>query len=369
MNGLAICAGVDGIGLGLGIAVPGYRTCCAVEREAAAAAILVARQKDGSLPPFPIWDCVTTFDGRPWRGKIQIVHAGIPCQPWSVAGKQLGTSDERWIWPDVLRIIREVEPGIVFLEEVRGFIQGGLGLVIRDLADLGYVGHYDIFSASEVGAPHKRERCFTIGVRWDRLAYARREYGELQQRSIRDEHPRICSRVALSPLRGLGVLREPSGGDGQPDGGDKGMGDAGREYRELQQREIRAEHSRAGCALADPGDGLISQPRRGSQGRDGAGSGGESVPLFPPGPSDIEGWRRLLADYPWLAPAISEEEAQCLFRRNADGTTSRLDFDVTPRADRLRALGNAVCPLQCCVAFAILSKRAGLNLCQDDWGR
>jgi len=86
-HGLSLCAGAGGIDLGLTIACPGYRTVCYVEREAYAAATLVARMEDKALDPAPLWDDVTTFDGRPWRGAVDILIGGYPCQPFSVAGK------------------------------------------------------------------------------------------------------------------------------------------------------------------------------------------------------------------------------------------------------------------------------------------
>lgn len=95
MNGLAVCSGADGFGLALGLIVPSYRTVCHVEREAAAAALLATRMAHGEMAEAPIWDDVATFDGRPWRGLVDILTAGFPCQPWSCAGKRKGCKDER----------------------------------------------------------------------------------------------------------------------------------------------------------------------------------------------------------------------------------------------------------------------------------
>jgi DNA (cytosine-5)-methyltransferase 1 len=377
MNGLALCAGVDGIGLGLGIAVPSYRTVCAVEREASAAAILVARQEDGSLHPFPVWDCLSTFDGKPWRGVVDLIHAGIPCQPWSVAGKQLGVEDERWIWADVLRIIREVEPQFIFLEEVRGFIRGGLGLVIRDLADCGYVGQYDIFRASDVGAPHRRERVFVLAH-----ANAGRRginvcggiFNGERETCGRDADGRD-TQLAHPPLRGLGVRGEPSGGGGLAD-----AGPAGEDVRtcEFCGYEFDAACGRYGCPNCE-GEGLAdtSQPRlQGTElsascgdgtGRGAPGSVAELrgtlplFPLFPPGPSDAAAWRDILAQWPLLAPAISEEEIVANFRDPLNGLARSL---AGSRADALRAGGNGVVSLAGALAFVILARRAGL----DFWG-
>ena len=114
--GLSLCSGAGGLDLGLTIAIPGYRTLGYVERDSFAAAILVARMENAALDQAVVWDDVGTFDGRPWRGAVDFLSAGYPCQPFSVAGKRLGADDPRHLWPHVARIIGEVEPPFVFLE-------------------------------------------------------------------------------------------------------------------------------------------------------------------------------------------------------------------------------------------------------------
>jgi DNA (cytosine-5)-methyltransferase 1 len=93
MNELALFAGAGG-GI-LGGELLGWRTICAVERDPYAASVLLARQNDGLLPPFPVWDDVCTFDGRPWRGRVDVVSGGFPCQDISAAGKGAGITGER----------------------------------------------------------------------------------------------------------------------------------------------------------------------------------------------------------------------------------------------------------------------------------
>jgi DNA (cytosine-5)-methyltransferase 1 len=163
---MALCAGAGGLELGLHIALgDDYRCVVYVEREAYAAATLVARMADQALDTAPVWDDLTTFDGKPWRGSVDIVSAGFSCQPWSAAGKQLGIEDERWIWPDIERIVREVEPEWVFLENVAGLVRGGLEHVLRGLAVQGFDAEWDTLSAAEVGAPHLRTRLFILAYR------------------------------------------------------------------------------------------------------------------------------------------------------------------------------------------------------------
>lgn len=162
MFGLSLCAGAGGLDLGLHIAHAGYRTVCYVEREAYAAATLVARMEDAALDQAPIWDDITSFDGRPWRGCVDIIHGGYPCQPFSVAGKRLGDKDERHLWPHIARIVREVRPRLCFFENVSGHLRLGYRQVHDDLRRMGYGVAAGLFTAAEVGSPHKRERLFIL---------------------------------------------------------------------------------------------------------------------------------------------------------------------------------------------------------------
>src|SRR5574341_183473 len=118
MNELALFAGAGG-GL-LGSKLLGWRTVCAVEREPYRVARLMQRQDEGPLDPFPVWDDARTFSGHPWRGLVDVVSAGFPCQPFSVAGRRRADADERNMWPDTARIIGEVRPRFALLENAPG---------------------------------------------------------------------------------------------------------------------------------------------------------------------------------------------------------------------------------------------------------
>lgn len=164
MNGLAICAGVAGIDIGLSIVDPQYRTVCYVERESYAAAALATRMEQGALDPCPVWDDLATFNGRRWRGFVDIVHAGLPCQPYSLIGKQKGESDERYLWPEFFRVVDEISPSLVFLENVPNLLQW-FRRIGEELFLLGYRFEVGIFSAAEIGASHQRERLFILAHR------------------------------------------------------------------------------------------------------------------------------------------------------------------------------------------------------------
>jgi DNA (cytosine-5)-methyltransferase 1 len=161
MNELALFAGAGG-GI-LGGKLLGWRTVCAVEFDEHARNVLVARQNDGSLEPFPIWDDVRTFDGKPWRGRIDIISGGFPCQDISVAGKQKGLDGERsGLWSEYARIIGEVMPRYCFIENSPQLVRLGLNRVISDLAEMGYVSKWGIVGARHVTNTHKRDRIWIL---------------------------------------------------------------------------------------------------------------------------------------------------------------------------------------------------------------
>jgi DNA (cytosine-5)-methyltransferase 1 len=162
MNELALFAGAGG-GI-LGGKLLGWRTVCAVERDAYAAQVLAQRQNDGLLEVFPIWSDVCSFDGKPWRGIVDVISGGFPCQDISAAGKGAGIEGERsGMWKEFARIIGDVMPRYVFVENSPMLTTRGLGTVLRDLAALGFDAEWAVLSAADVGAPHLRERIWIVG--------------------------------------------------------------------------------------------------------------------------------------------------------------------------------------------------------------
>ena len=255
---LSLFSGIGGLDLGVKLAVPRARTVGYVERDAFAAAVLVARMEDAALDEAPIWDDVSTFDGQAWRGRVDCIVGGFPCQDISLAGRGAGIAEgtRSGLWLEYARIIRDVAPRYVFVENVSALLARGMDIVLRDLAELGFDAEWDVFRACDVGAPHIRRRVFIM-------------------------------------------------------------------------------------AHAD-GDGLEGERRGGllDSERPALGRHAHRCRAFPPGPDDAVGWRDWLAVHPGTEPTV---------RRDADGTTARLD--------QLRALGNGVVPLVAAQAWRVLSER------------
>lgn len=183
MNELALFAGAGG-GI-LGGKLLGWRTVCAVEWESYPASVLCARQNDGLLPPFPIWDDVQTFDGKPWRGIVDVVSGGFPCQDISVAGNGDGLDGERsGMWREMARIIGEVRPRFAFVENSPMLITRGLERVLADLTAMGYDSRWGVISASDIGANHQRRRIWIVANSryWSRRDKRSIEGGQISQK-------------------------------------------------------------------------------------------------------------------------------------------------------------------------------------------
>ena len=186
---ISICTGAGGLDLGFRLAHPAARTVCYVEREAFPVVNLVTAMEANLLDAAPVWDDLQTFDGSPWRGVVDWLIGGIPCQPHSVAGKKRGAADERNLWPDARRVIGECLPGAIFMENVPGIARYYFDTIGPELRGLGYRTEEGLFSAEEVGAPHIRERFFVLGYA-DRevLSFAeRRMEGNQLRAGDRDE--------------------------------------------------------------------------------------------------------------------------------------------------------------------------------------
>jgi DNA (cytosine-5)-methyltransferase 1 len=288
--------------------------------------------EEASLDSAPVWDDITTFDGKPWRGVVDIITSGDPCQPFSVAGKRLGESDERYIWADIARVVQEVSPRFVFLENVAGAIEFRAGCK-RELEGMGYRVEAGLFSAEEVGAPHQRVRLFLLADSRQRavpVSSASGAVGEGRGTTARtggelahSQGRRIAPRTRTAGHLERGAVAESGG--------------------ELQHAENNAAIERISMAhtCGDGGPTGLSGQDQGQEGNTGEPFDyRHELPLFPPRPNDLEAWREVLEeteDGPCVEPAV---------RRMADWTTYRVE--------RLQALGNAVVPLTAALAFVTL---------------
>ena len=168
---LSLCSGYGGIGIGIKRIFPNLRDIAHVEIEAYACANLVAKMETDKMDATPIWTDLKTFSFSEFYGVVDILTGGFPCQPFSSAGQQKSTEDERHLFPYILKGIQEARPSIVFLENVEGIIhcktaegKSVLHYVLGELERVGYTATAGIFSAEEVGAPHRRKRVFILGI-------------------------------------------------------------------------------------------------------------------------------------------------------------------------------------------------------------
>lgn len=159
-----ICAGAGGQALGLAMA--GFVHVALVEYEQEYCNVLKANRPEWNV----ICADVHKFDGHPYEG-VDLLAGGVPCPPFSVAGKQLGKDDERDLFPEAIRLIREIRPSAVMLENVRGFLDSGFeeyrDHIFTEIKKLGYVTHIKLLNASDYGVPQLRPRVVIVGIRKD----------------------------------------------------------------------------------------------------------------------------------------------------------------------------------------------------------
>jgi DNA (cytosine-5)-methyltransferase 1 len=282
---LSLFTGYGGLTLGLRLTGLPVRTIGYCDNEHYIQKLIKARIKDGFLDDAPVIGDICT-DWTPYRGLVDIITAGFPCQPHSNAGKREGEADERNLWPDTRRCISEVGPRFVLLENVPGIISNGYaGVVTGELSELGYDAVWGIVSAADVGAPHLRKRWWCLGVMAD------------------SEHKRYEERM-------------------QP----KTTSNRGRQIGVMADTD-----SQRGC-----GRNTVWQDAENAwESSTATGIEFSFLPVWPPGPSDIDKWRQLFRERPDLAPAITQE-AERSFRGVDDGPAHRVD--------RLKATGNGVVP-------------------------
>ena len=373
-NVLSLCAGVGGLELGISLALgllgERARGVCYVEREAAAAASLVASMEAGWLHPAPVWSDLLTFDARAWRGLVHILASGDPCQDNSVAGKREGEDGERFLAPEVVRVAEECRPALIFRENVPGNADGQLAALIPALEGLGYRIAAGIFSSAETGNTMRRERLFIMalanseerssdfcqpntGTDWWRHPEGRgagmdgtsrgRHWHEVEEiRSGRNGVVDAGKSVGSPERSGDRRLPHDTGrGSIERTASDRAGNRSEREAALAGASSTRSQGDQFGTPLG--GQHRVASPRPTSELR-----GALLPPAVIPGPSDSR-WIDVLDRFPELQPALSKEEAESHLRRGIDA--------VAYRVERLRATGNGVDPVTAAYAFLCLRSR------------
>ena len=308
-NVIAFCAGYGGIERGLELAGVNHRIVAYVEIEAFAIANLVAKMEAGALAPAPIWSDLKTFPAHLFRDRVDLITGGYPCQPFSSAGYRKGRDDPRHLWPHIRRHIKAIRPFRCFFENVEGHISLGLRDVVADMEADGYTATWGIFSAAEVGAPHRRKRVFILAdSNGDNLRQQSRRGGRQDRQG-----------QALTGVDGQAQpLADAIGG---VKGGQPSMGKNQKKKIEPGTKfsgggaDVANANSIAGPKTLCAKDRETPQP----QSRGGFGASGRN-------------WA--------VEPQLG---------RVADG--------IADRVDRLRLLGNGVVPQQAAKAWTVLSEQ------------
>lgn len=394
MNGLALCAGVGGLERGIESLLHGSRTVCYVEGETYPASILASKMEAGSLPKAPIWSNVRTFDGNKWSGKVSFISGGFPCQPYSTAGKQLADKDPRDLWPDFARIIGEVRPHFIFLENVPNVVKWALPTVLKDLSEMGYDAAWCVVAASQVGAPHKRSRWFLFAyannsnkpvMRFDEPQSSPQEFEAIDMADTDSQSyskpQRTCQELRQKGSRLEGRKDQRQTGDFIGSGGEKichsnrhGRGEyAYEESREriIGKRQLEGDRPKNFGSVDPP---KISNSK-GERSREGGilfkGTNGEiingngkegRINISDSNGKRTEGHRNKPQQGQILQRHINQEG----FKFGELGTwwkvepgMGRMVDGVADWVHRMRACGNGVVPQQAAYAYSILMERCG----------
>lgn len=289
----------------------GHQCICAVENDPYAQAVLVARQNDGTFPPFPIYGDVRYFDGRPWRGIVDIVAGGFPCQDISAAGTGAGIEGERsGLWREMARIIREVRPRYAFMENSPILTSRGLETVLGDLASMGLDAEWCVLGADDLGAPHRRKRIWILA----HANGARELQSERLERHKRGWIGYGCDESDVAHANGLCWRHGTSG---------------------KNRKKIGNDRAPISDTNIDELQGMESEPQQGELERPiGLHNRARIFPAWPDDPADE------------IKPGLG-----------------RVVDRLANRANRIRAIGNGQVPRVAAAAFSLLRNRL-LNIGQ-----
>jgi DNA (cytosine-5)-methyltransferase 1 len=318
---LSLYTGYGGFTLGLRLAGIPVRTVCYVEIDKYRQRLIEARIKDGLLDDAPIWDDARTFDGEPWRGTVDIITAGFPCQPHSVAGQRRGAADERNLWPDTARVIGEVAPRIILLENVPGIISTGYALqVIGDLARMGYDCEWGIVSARDAGANHLRKRWWVLAYTFNCSNKWWKGQDSKEDRIQSNSEKAICPRQP-SGASGLQADVANASSAGRPKITRGTFGNEGKDEGWTSKEDNESQCDGESSGKADVAD---THNSGGQAFTDGSHRNREEKD---------EGWK---------------EQPQSMFNRPSwwavEPELGRVAHGVANRVDRLKALGDGIVP-------------------------
>jgi len=343
---LALFAGAGG-GI-LGGHLLGWRTVCAVEFAAFPRSVLLARQRDGMLPAFPVWDDVRTFDGKPWRGHVDVISGGFPCQDISVAGKGDGLDGERsGLWSEMARIIGEVQPRFAFVENSPMLTSRGLDRVLGDLSTLGYDAEWGVVGADDAGAPHRRERIWILAyTAGERLEFTEAEQTPEGRKSVAGscrQHPigQLADPDVFGRLHGQAEERTATGGV-----------------------HAQREPEPSGEDVSHPnGNGLQGGIHKGEHGEQWghrpSWTAEERGPHGRPGLQGGSWW----STEPGLGGMVNELADRLDIHGTPEpGSVPRVATGIAKRADRLKCIGNGQVPAAAVLAWTTLYERIQTRL-------
>jgi len=352
---LALFAGAGG-GI-IGGRLLGWRTVCAVECEPYPASVLCARQNDGLLAPFPVWDDVRTFDGKPWRGIVDVVSGGFPCQDISAAGKGTGITGARsGLWKEMARIIGEVRPRFVFVENSPMLVTRGLGTVLGDLAEMGFDAEWGVLSAADVGAPHLRERCWIVAHANSDSDF--RSFGKCD--GIPERIPEFNRSPDLSAGESCRASNYERGNSLREHVETNDVADSDARQCDRKKQTICTRRNSIDLGNKDVADTLRNRPQRQRPDGNFAGQAGlcggarcdEKQCLcnaaskgFPQRPNEPMG----------RPGQIAQLERPDWWK--TEPNVSRMVDELAARVDRLKAIGNGQVPLCAATAFRLLRER------------
>lgn len=299
-----------------------HRPIGAVEIDAYARQVLLCRQADGYIPKFPIWDDILTFrsDNPNTAGYIKrlcgirdklCISGGFPCQDVSAAGKGAGiTGEKSGLWREFARVVGEIRPRYVFLENSNLLVRRGLDVVLSDVAEMGYSLAWGIISAADVGAPHIRKRFWAVGSTHTHTHTTNSDADSAREQRSSNRKDNEQTQFRPDELRG-------------------GLSDAGNDriverVRELQEHIENATLDGRGKTFDE------SRERRETESRLGGMANG------------ISDW-------------LDDCRNGTLWTPDEKGL-ARIAVDIPNRAARLKAIGNAQVPLCAATAFVTLKE-------------